>query len=323
MTPALPPPAHPLGPVDALAYGLLQGVTEFLPVSSSSHLTLLSKLMAACGRTPLDQAYVMLFHLPTLAAVCLVLRKEIRSLFTQSGRGLLLAVFLASVVTVGIGYPLDKAFDSRHGNIGFLGCGLICTGLVLLLVEFMKPKPTEGGPWTWGRALGVGFGQSLAAIPGLSRSGMSTSAGMLCGRGRAEAAVFCFLCSIPVTLGKTAKECWKVSAAGEPDFWTNRVFYGAYALGALVAFLAGVFTFRWFLGWTQRRTLRPFGIYCFLLGVLALTWSLSAPRMPPNPLSPDEQKAGIPGPGPARGPADRAQQPPVLPPDRPEKPPAP
>ena len=76
--------------------------------------------MAGGGRTPLDEAYVMLLHLPTLAAVLWVLRREIRSLFTKPGRGLLLAVFLASVVTAGIGYPLDKAFDSRHGNLGFL-----------------------------------------------------------------------------------------------------------------------------------------------------------------------------------------------------------
>ncbi len=319
MTPALPPPATPLAAPDALAYGLLQGITEFLPVSSSTHLTLLSKLMAASGRTPIDGAYITLLHLPTLAAVLWVLRREIRSLFTKQGRGLLLALFLASLVTGTLGYRLDKLFDKRHADLGFLACALMTTGLILLLVEFLKPRPKEG-PWTWGRGLAVGLGQSLSGIPGLSRSGMTTSAGMLCARGRAEAVAFSFLCSIPVVLGKTAKECWKASSTGEPDFWMNRVLYGAYPLGALVAFTAGILTFRWFLGWTRRRTLRPFGIYCLLLGVLALTWSITAPRMPPKPLSPDEQKAGIPGPGPHPGPAVPVEQPPVLPRGGPEGP---
>ena len=331
---ASPPPeaAHPLGILDAVLYGLLQGVSEFLPVSSSTHLTLLGRGLEAVGRPPIDEAYVMLFHLPTLAAVLWVLRREIWALRRPSG-GPLWALILATAVTAGLGKPLNDLVEARGDSTAFLGCALAGTGLVLLLVERWKPAPREG-PWTWDRGLAVGIGQSLAGIPGLSRLGMSTAAGMLTGRTRVQAVVFSFLCAIPVTAGKAAHEVWKTQAAGEPGFWQNRVLYGAYPLGALLAFVAGVATFRWLLRHLGKGTLVPFGIYCAALGALTLTGSLAAAKMrasepaaapsarPPGGTEGNEPKEGIPRVGAHRSPAHPPHEPSFLqPPGPPALPP--
>ena len=275
-----PLPATPLSAFDAVLYGAVQGIGEFLPISSSTHLKLLSRLLASAGRQPIDEVSIMLFHLPTLAAVCWVLRKEIRALFGAQ-RALLWPLALATGVTGALGYPLHKRFDTWGSSLAFLGAALCLTGLTQLLVERFRPEAREG-PWTWDRGIAVGLGQALAGIPGLSRLGMSTCAGLLTGRPHVQAVTFSFLCAIPVTAGMTALECRKALEAGEPGFWTHRVFYGAYPLGALVAFVLGVLTFRWLLARLRRGTLVPFGIYCVVLGSLTLIWPLAQGRMPPS-----------------------------------------
>lgn len=275
-------PATPLSAFDAVLYGAVQGVGEFLPVSSTTHLKLLSRLLSSAGRQPIDEVSIMLFHLPTLAAACWVLRKEIRALFGAQ-RALLWPLALATGVTGALGYPLDKRFGPWESSLAFLGTALCVTGLTQLLVERFRRVAREG-PWTWDRGIAVGLGQALAGIPGLSRLGMSTCAGLLTGRPRVQAVVFSFLCALPVTVGKTALECHKALEAGEPGFWTHRVLYGAYPLGALVAFVLGVLTFRWLLARLRRGTLVPFGIYCIVLGSLTLIWSQMQAKMPsPEP----------------------------------------
>lgn len=289
MTPEAPLPATPLGPMEALLYGIVQGIAEFLPVSSSTHLALLGRLLEGAGRQPLDRTYIMLFHLPTLAAAGWVLRREIRALF-GSERRLLVPLGLATLVTGTLGYAIDARCGEWGASFGFLGAMLCVTGLVQLAVERWKPEPTPGG-WTWDRGLAVGIGQSLAGIPGLSRLGMSTCAGMLTRRARVHAAVFSFLCAIPVTLGKTVLTLRKTMASGEPDVLTHRVLHGAYALGALVAFVLGVLAFRWLLRHLVRGTLAPFGIYCVILGALTLICPAPPTKMPPPKPVPDQEGA--------------------------------
>ncbi len=278
---APPPSATPLSALDAVLYGAVQGVGEFLPVSSSTHLKLLSRLLGSAGRQPIDEVSIMLFHLPTLAAACWVLRKELRALFFGAQRALLWPLALATGVTGALGYPLHKRFDAWGGSLAFLGAALCVTGLTQLLVERFRREAREG-PWTWDRGIAVGLGQALAGIPGLSRLGMSTCAGLLTGRPHVQAVVFSFLCALPVTAGMTALECHKALKGGEPGFWTHRVLYGAYPLGALVAFVLGVLTFRWLLARLKRGTLVPFGIYCVILGSLTLIWPLAQAKMPPS-----------------------------------------
>ena len=275
-----PLPATPLSPFDAILYGAVQGIGEFLPISSSTHLRLLSRLLEAAGRQPIDEVSIMLFHLPTLAAVCWVLRKEIRSLLGPQ-RALLWPLALATLITGALGYPLHKKLDAWGANLAFLGAALCVTGLIQLLVERFRREAREG-PWTWDRGIAVGLGQALAGIPGLSRLGMSTCAGLLTGRPHVQTVVFSFLCALPVTAGMTALECHKALKSGEPGFWTHRVLYGAYPLGALVSFVLGVLTFRWLLARLRRGTLVPFGVYCVVLGSLTLIWPLTQGRMPPS-----------------------------------------
>ena len=318
MTPmAPPPPATPLPALEAVLYGLLQGITEFLPVSSSTHLDLLGRGLSAAGRQPLDGAYEMLFHLPTLAAVLWVLRGEIRATLWGPRRDRIPALLLACLATAAVGMPLEHLLPREHAPLWGLGAALIGTGIVLLATERLKPAPApDGTPWTWDRGIAVGLGQSLAGVPGLSRLALGSCTGLLTGRSHVHALVFSLLCSFPVALGKAALECRESLQAGEPDFWTNRVLHGAYPLGALAAFLAGIAAFRWLLKRLERGTFAPFGIYCVVLGALALTGSSMAAKIPPLPT--DEPKAGIPGLGPDGGAPAPAPEPPVL---RPEGPP--
>lgn len=307
----MPPEAAPLHVIDAVLYGLVQGAGEFLPVSSSTHLTLLGNLLAAAGRPPIDEATLFLLHLPTLAASAWVLRREIRALLGPS-RALLVPLALACAATAAIGIPLDRRFDRTAASLGFLGCGLMTTGLVLLLTEGLTARrgPSGAGTWNWARGIAVGIGQALAAVPGLSRLGMSACAGMLTGVARRDAVVFSFLCALPVVAGKAALTCRHCLATGEPHFWRNRVLWGAYPLAALIAFAAGVVTFRWLLKRISVATLVPFGIYCLCLGGLTLGWSMSGRNLPKT--NGNEPPARVRGVDPGRSGDPAADESPVV-----------
>lgn len=265
------PPALLEGPADFAALAilaLLQGLTEFLPISSSGHLVL---AQAAMGFEEPQLALDVALHVGTLLAVCVVYRRDLlqllRSLAAGDGRELGLLA-LATLPAAVVGLAFKDALEAAFHEPRFAAGGLFATGAILLVGEAARkrgPGTSEEDaaerPMRWWHALVIGSAQALAIWPGISRSGSTIAAGMLCGLPPARAARFSFLMAIPAILGAAVLQL--PDAAEDPArpeltaiLWAAAFagFVGWGALRILLAFL-GRGAFAWFAA------------YCFALGL--------------------------------------------------------
>jgi len=251
--------------------GLVQGVTEFLPISSSGHLLLVERLLSMDPPGVLLEAFL---HWGTLAAVLISFRGDIADLargFTSKGSlahrkevGLILAGTVPIVVAgILLRDRIDALFSSLAGVIG----GLLVTGVLLMVATFVRRR-VQRQQASFSDALVVGLAQASALVPGLSRSGATISAGMLSGLIPRRAARFSFLLSIPALLGAGMVSLWDVWRSGiEAEIaWTGIL------IGSAVAFLVGLITIKVLLRIVATGRLWGFGLYCFALA--GLTWAL-------------------------------------------------
>ncbi len=245
-----------VGYLDALILGLVQGVTEWLPVSSSAHLALLQKLMGISPPVLFDIA----LHLGTLLAVTVYMRDDIIRLIHR--KDLLAYLALASIPTAIIGFALHDFFESFFSNVAAIGVALIITGIVLFCTRFAKEK-AKLAPAS---AFAIGIAQGIAVAPGISRSGSTIATGMLLGIRREEAARFSFLLSIPAILGAAAFEA-RHAAFVMPDF-------GPTLLGVAAAAVVGYASIDFLLGFLKKGDLSVFSWYCWLLGAAAIIWGI-------------------------------------------------
>ena len=267
----------------AVALGGLQGITEFLPVSSSGHLVLLRGILAV-GEVPL--LFDVLLHLSTLAATAVVFRARLGRLIaagvdllrpparrrcSPDDRRLLLLLVLCTAVTGGIGMALGSIGLPREP--GFVSFMLLVTAAVLLAVPLLRgmagPR-AEAAPsvawqprWPW--ALLIGVVQGLAVIPGISRSGATIAAGVLAGADRETAADFSFLASVPAILSAVAVSLPDLSAL------EAAVDAPAMAAGMAVSFAAGWLALTVLLRIVRRGRLHLFALYLIPVGIIGLT----------------------------------------------------
>ena len=271
----------------ALLLGALQGLTEFLPVSSSGHLALARSLLPAGALASPGILFEVVVHLGTLAAALAYLRREVasvvRSLFPSAGstgdaarahRRLLGLLLVAAAPAGAAGVLLAGPVRSAFAGPEIASLGLLATGTVLLasrrLVKPDSGPEDEGGaaPKSAGDALRIGFAQAAAILPGVSRSGMTIVAGRMRGMSGGAAARFSFLLSAPVIAGAAVVEGASAFSGGSPA--------GAGAPGGLVAlelalgfaaaFVFGSAALRWVFRWLARERFHQFGWYCLSLG---------------------------------------------------------
>ncbi len=252
--------------LQAALLGLVQGLSEFLPVSSSGHLVLGQALM---GVQPGDLVFEVTVHFGTLLAVLTVLRERIWRLVTGCIRRdpaslrmlllLLLGTVPAGVVGIWFEDFLELVF---HSPTVAAGC-LVATGVVLWSTRFVSGRRREIGV---GDALLIGLAQAVAILPGISRSGLTISAGLWRGVEGREAASFSFMLSIPVILGATALKAGDLIT--DPPPWNLVV---PLFVGLIAAFASGVVAIRWLLALLRGRRLHRFSYYCWALGLVALT----------------------------------------------------
>lgn len=248
--------------LDAIIWGLIQGLTEFLPVSSSGHLVLIPALLDRPGP---DLATNAMLHLGTLAAVLVYYRADIAGMakFDRPARKLITLILIGTIPAVVLGLLFkDKIeeFVSEPTKVAFM---LIVTGAVLLATTQLRlgDRRTEDiGPLD---GLLTGLAQSLALIPGISRSGMTISAGLARGMQRTEAARFAFLLGIPVIAGAGLLGVVDVLRSGESIPSTVWV-------GVVVAGLSGYAAIAILLRLLTRVGLAPFGLYCVTFGAIAI-----------------------------------------------------
>jgi len=241
----------------ALLLALVQGLTEFLPVSSSAHLGLLQNASGLFSAPPI--LFDVWLHLATIAAVLVYYRKRLLG-YLRPDRLLLLIV--ATALTGGIGLLLKPAAERAFGSVPAV-CGfLLCTGILLSVTQrWARPGRTSPG---LAAAAGVGLVQGIAVFPGLSRSGLTICAGLWMGFRPEEAAEFSFILSVPAVVGANALE-----------FWSNRgqlvsVDWGVFIAAFIVAFLAGLAAIHGMMRVMARNLLNPFAAYCVLLAAAAL-----------------------------------------------------
>lgn len=249
----------------ALVLGLVQGLTEFLPVSSSGHLALVQLLLP--GFSQPGVVLDAMLHLGTTLAVIWHERHELRRwLTTRSGFRLLALLVLGTLVTA-LALPLRGLVHTAFTQASWIGVCLIITGMIVLISRFFG-SGRAGEPETgWRHAVLVGLAQGLAVFPGISRSGITITAGLASGLDRAWAARFSFLLSVPAIAGATLVEVIgekEQLAATGLDFWL------ICAAGAALAAVSGYAALRIVIRTLSSRVFHRFGWYCLPLGLLVL-----------------------------------------------------
>ena len=261
-----------MGAIEAFLLGLLQGLTEFLPVSSSGHLEIGKALL---GVEEGGLAFSVVVHGATALSTIVVFRKDIAALLTglvsagsegaaaRKFAGLVL-VSMVPVAVVGLGFK--DAIEARlDGHLKAVGAALLVTAGLL---AWAQRQGRSGGSVGWMQAVWIGWAQAVAVLPGISRSGATISAALLLGVDREEAARFSFLMVLPPILGATALEMkdWLDGAGSASDATSGSVLL----IGALAAFASGWWACRFMISLVKRNGLTGFAVYCALMGLVAL-----------------------------------------------------
>lgn len=247
--------------LQAVLLGLVQGLTEFLPVSSSGHLVIVQNLLGI----DIDMVTFDVFvHVGTLVAVFAAFWHDIWAILKKPFCRFTGLIIVACIPTGLMGLLLDDLFNRLFSSLLAVAGALIITGILLLLSDRYDGNKTIE-QMTVPDALVVGVLQGVAITPGLSRSGTTIFAALLRGLNRKDAARFSFIVSIPVILGAAVKELLDLG---------NTVVTGSYWLGAAVAAVSGYFAIRFFLRLLEKRNMKYFSFYVWILAAVVLVSSL-------------------------------------------------
>ncbi len=258
--------------IDAIILGIIQGLTEFLPVSSSGHLEI-AKFILGENALPQDSMLMtVVLHGATALSTIVVFRKDIMELF----RGLFqfawneeskfaLKIIISMVPAAFIGVFFNEEIGQLFSkNLILVGSMLLITGLLLLLAD--RAKRTEKNV-SFKSAVIIGISQAIAILPGISRSGATISTAVLLGIDREKAARFSFLMVVPLILGKMSKD----ALSGELAMSDGSMM--ALTVGFIAAFITGLFACTWMITLVKKSKLSWFAIYCFVVGTGALIYA--------------------------------------------------
>jgi undecaprenyl-diphosphatase len=254
--------------------GTIQGLTEFLPISSSGHLVLTRAAWEAWRGTRLDDALQLnvVLHAGTLGSVLVVYARQLVRLLGVD-RHVIWLLLLATLPAVAIGLPLRKFGRELFDSPLLTGGMLLVTAAVLAWIGRHRPGPLDYTQLGARQAICIGLAQAAAVLPGLSRSGVTIAAGLAVGLKREAAATFAFLLAVPVIAGACVLEL--SDAAAVPAL-------GPTLAGFAVAFVVGLGALWWLLRWLAQGRLHWFAYWCLFLGVavLAMHWP-DGPQPPP------------------------------------------
>jgi undecaprenyl-diphosphatase len=261
---------HKINILQAIFLGAVQGIAEFLPISSSGHLVFLQSLF---GLKESPIFFDVMLHLGTLLAVVVYFRSDIWKIARgiraipkgseedREGIKLLFWIILASIPTGLMGILLKDWFESLFSKPKVVGGMLLITGLVLWLTRWTKKEGRPLGQMRWLDAVLIGIAQGVAIIPGISRSGATISTGLFRGLDRELLGRFSFLLSIPAILGATALESTKMDSKGA--LFTTLI-------GSAVAFVVGILALTVLIKIIKIGKIFHFSYYCCLLGILMI-----------------------------------------------------
>lgn len=264
-----------MGLFQALILGIVQGVTEFLPISSSGHLVLIP---AALGWASPSLMFDATVHLATLVAVVAVFWRDLLGIVVAWWRGLVKGrplrttesrlgwwIIVGTVPGVLTGLLLEKNIELLFDSPRAAGVCLLLTAALLVLAEVFGRRQRALSTVNWLDGIIIGIGQAAAIAPGLSRSGTTISAGMFRGLNREAAARFSFLLSVPIIAGAWLVQLINLVGDGGPSAEAPWLFIGFF-----VAAICGYASIRLFLAYLRKRPLYPFAVYCLVVGALAV-----------------------------------------------------
>ena len=257
--------------VHAIILGLVQGIAEFLPISSSGHLVIVDALLRdLCGTAVPSEGATMgiALHFGTLMSILVVYRKDFRLVLAD--RYLVLMIVAATVPMGVIGILFKSQIEQAFQEPILAGAALLVTAVFLVVGRWLQRHDESDSHIGLRSALTIGLFQAVAVVPGISRSGSTIAAGMACGHARASAARFSFLIAIPAIGGASLMQL-KDILTGEASASGNPL---AIALGTVIAFAVGVVALRWLLRLVVADRLHLFAVYCSVAGILTIGWQL-------------------------------------------------
>lgn len=258
--------------LEALILGIIQGLTEFLPVSSSGHLELVKAMFGGNTVGKESMMTTVVLHAATALSTIAVFRKDIGVIFNGLFKfksneefwfavKIILSMIPAAIVGVVFSDELETFFDGQILLVGFM---LLITGLLLFLADKAKHTEKKVG---MGHAIIIGISQAIAILPGVSRSGATIGTSVLLGIDREKAARFSFLMVVPLILGKMGKDILS------DDFAQTNIQYFELSIGFIAAFITGLVACTWMISLVKKSKLKYFSYYCFLVGTIAIIWS--------------------------------------------------
>jgi undecaprenyl-diphosphatase len=255
--------------LDSLILGIIQGLTEFLPVSSSGHLELVKALLGDTSLPKESMIFTVVLHFATALSTIVVFRKDIIEIIqellkfewnsnTQFVVKIIISMVPAALIGVFFEAELESLFSS---NIVFVGAMLIVTGLLLILAD--RAQNTSKNV-SFKNAFTIGVAQAIAILPGISRSGATISTAVLLGIDKTKAARFSFLMVIPLIFGKIFKDIF----SGELIY--NNTQFTTLTVGFVAAFLSGLLACTWMIRLVKNSQLKYFAFYCGVVGIIAI-----------------------------------------------------
>jgi len=273
--------------LSAILLGIVQGIAEFLPISSSGHLAVLQNLFGVNDVTQSHLLFDVMLHLGTLISVIIAYRRDILEILRslaglitgKGGRSLtaepygpprrFVLMIIVATLPLLLVFPVKDAIESLSGNTIYIGIILILTGVMLFAADRIKPGRKNEKNMTYLDALLIGFGQAVATVPGLSRSGTTISVGMARGLDREYAVKFSFIMSLPAILGANILTIGKAVKAG-----IDASVLPAYIAGVIVAAVVGLFAIKLIRLLAKKGKFGRFAYYCFAAGLAAIILAL-------------------------------------------------
>lgn len=257
---------------ESIVLGIVQGLTEFLPVSSSGHLELGKAILGDESIPQESLLFTVVLHFATALSTIVVFRKDVwellRGLFSfkwNDETRFSLKIILSMLPAAAIGLFFEDQLEALFGgNIALVGSMLIVTAILLWLADRAK---NTGRKVSYANAFVIGIAQAIAILPGISRSGATISTSVLLGNDKSRAARFSFLMVVPLILGKIGKDI----VSGDLNSETANIT--VLGLGFLAAFISGLFACTWMIALVRKSKLTWFALYCLVIGGIAIIFS--------------------------------------------------
>ena len=261
--------------IDAIILGIVQGLTEFLPVSSSGHLELGKAILGDNSIPEESLMFTVVLHFATALSTMVVFRKDILDIIKgilkfkwNEDLQFLTKIVISMIPAVIVGIFFEEQLEQLFGgNILLVGCMLIVTAVLLFFAD--KAKNTNKKV-SFSNAFIIGISQAIAMLPGISRSGATISTSVLLGNDKTKAARFSFLMVVPLIFGKIAKDI----LSGELTYEASN--FTVLSAGFIAAFMSGLFACTWMIKLVKQSKLSYFSFYCIIVGVISIIWSIAS-----------------------------------------------